>query len=275
MNEGRLNRHAKHTSITTILGVVVMLLLLSVSCGGDKKEVVAVEFDPETTYTMRTTEIVSLISDSGITRFRMTSPEWMVFEKASEPYWYFPQGHYVEQFDSLFNTEASLTADTAYYWPNKGFWKGIGNVVAENFEGDRFETDTLYWDRTNQLIYSDAFMRITTPDRILTGVGFESNQNMTDYRIFHPQGSFPINEEQNDTTSQAQPADATPQPVEMPHIQRQRPQRRQPPVDTMMPDSMQVIIEDIPEPIPEDLPEEINPIENEMDVIENEEEPGN
>lgn len=245
MVEGRSDRHTKFMGITTIFGIVVMLLLLSVSCGGDKKEIVAVAFDPENTYTMRTTDIVSLISDSGITRYRVTSAEMLVFEKAAEPYWYFPQGVYMEQFDSLFVTKASIEADTAFNWYSKKLWKLIGNVEVKNLEGDRFETDTLYWDEIAERIYSDAFMRITRADQILTGVGFESNQNMTRYRIRRPQGSLPVNEEgaASDTTTVEKAPEAAPAPIGLPPVQRERPQRRIPP-GTVPKDSVEHLTEE-------------------------------
>lgn len=243
--------------------MVVMLLLLSVSCGGDKKEVVAVAFDPENTYTMRTTEIMSLVSDSGITRYRVTSPEMLIFDKAAEPYWYFPQGVYFERFDSLFTTDVSIKADTAYNWYNKEFWKLIGNVDVRNQEGDRFETDTLYWDRKNERVYSEAFMRITRADQILTGIGFESNQNMTKYRIKRPQGSFPVQEEESaDTTTVEKTPEVAPAPIGLPPVQRERPQRRviPPPVakDSLMHAAEE---EELPVPVSEETEEETLPIE--------------
>lgn len=182
--------------------MVVMLLLFTFSCSKDNKEVVEVAFDPETTYTMKTTDVSSLISDSGITRYRMNSDLWLWYGKAAEPYWYFPEGIYVERFDTLFNVEASGRADTAYYWIKKKLWKAVGNVEVENLEGERFETELLYWDEAQGRIYSDAFMRIERVDRIITGIGFESNQSMTNYRIYHPQGTFPVNTAEPDSTQQ-------------------------------------------------------------------------
>lgn len=182
--------------------MVVMLLLLMSSCKKDKGEIVDVAFDPDNTYTMRTTDISSLISDSGITRYRLVSPELLIFDKAAEPYWYFPHGLYVEQFDTLFNTQASFKADTAYNWTNKKLWKAIGNVEVENLQGERFETDLLYWDQEKKLIYSDAYMRIEQEGSVITGIGFESNENMSEYRIYNPQGSVPVNEEKQDSTRQ-------------------------------------------------------------------------
>jgi len=76
--------------ITTIFVVVVMLLLFTASCNGDNKEVVVVAFDPETTYTLRTTDYTTQFSDSGITRYRAIAKEFLKFDKAKEPFSYFP-----------------------------------------------------------------------------------------------------------------------------------------------------------------------------------------
>ena len=179
--------------ITITSGVVVMLLLFFVSCGKEHQEVVNVTFDPEKTYTMKATDVSSLISDSGITRYRMNAKIWLVYDKAAEPHWYFPNGIYVEKFDTLFQTEASIKADTAYYYDKKGLWKLIGNVEVESLQGEHFETSQLFWDQKKEKFYSDKYISIEQADKIITGIGFESNQNMTQYKIFNSQGIFPVN----------------------------------------------------------------------------------
>ena len=75
--------------------VVVMLLSFTVSCSKETKDVVNATYDPEKSYTMKATQVNTLISDSGITRYRIEAAEWIVFGKAKEPYWYFPEGIYV------------------------------------------------------------------------------------------------------------------------------------------------------------------------------------
>ena len=172
--------------ITTIFAVVVMLLLFTASCNGDNKEVVVVAFDPETTYTLRTTDYTTQFS-------------------------YFPEGIYVEKFDTLFNIEASLKADTAYNYEKKGLWKLIGNVRVENLEGKKFETSLLFWDQKEEKVYSDKYIRIQEDDKIITGIGFESNQNMTQYKIFNSQGVFPVSESvTTDSTQNIVPVDSMP-----------------------------------------------------------------
>ncbi len=240
MTGPRFHSKTKHINITTTLWVVVMFLLLSSSCTGDKAEVVEVAFNPDNTYTMRTTDIISLISDSGMTRYRLTSPEMLVYDKAEEPYSYFPQGIYGEQFDTLFVAQATFEADTAYHWNKKQLLKAIGNVKVENLQGERFETDYLYWDQKAKRIYSDAYMRIEQKDQIITGIGFESNEDMSQYRIYHPQGSFPVNEEPKDTTQSEPVQRDTPLPVrEAPPRHPSRSRSTQRPV--IVQDTLQIV----------------------------------
>ena len=191
-----------HSGITAALGVAVMLLLLTPACGGEHKEVVEVTFDPETTYTMKTTGVISLISDSGVTRYRANAKEWLVYGKAKEPCWYFPEGIYVEKFDSLFQTEASIVADTAYYYDKQGLFRFIGQVEVKSLQGEHFETEELFWNQKEDKVYSDRFIRIEQEDKVITGVGFESNQNMTRYTIRQSRGVFPVDTAPADTTKQ-------------------------------------------------------------------------
>ena len=200
MTETRFLCKTNKYGITTTFAVVVMLLLFMASCGKENKEVVEVTFDPENTYTLRTTDVSSLISDSGITRYRMNAKEWLVFGKAKEPYSYFPQGVYVEKFDSLFNVEASVKADTAYYWDKKGLYKLIGHVSILSQEGRKLDTSILYFDQKEDQIYTDEYFELEEGDKIITGIGFKSNQNMTKYKIFNSQGTFPVSDTARDTS---------------------------------------------------------------------------
>ena len=200
MTETRFLCKTNKYGITTTFAVVVMLLLFMASCGKENKEVVEVTFDPENTYTLRTTDVSSLISDSGITRYRMNAKEWLVFGKAKEPYSYFPQGVYAEKFDSLFNVEASVKADTAYYWDKKGLYKLIGHVSILSQEGKKLDTSILYFDQKEDQIYTDEYFELEEGDKIITGIGFKSNQNMTKYKIFNSQGTFPVSDTARDTS---------------------------------------------------------------------------
>jgi len=143
---------------------------------------------------LATDSVTTLISDSGITRYRIESPEWLVYDKTDTPYQEFPRGIYLEQFDEELNVEASLKADYAHYNENKELWTLRGNVHALNFEGEQFDTQELKWDQQTHRVYSDSSIHITREKSIIEGVGFVSNEQMTKYTILHPTGVFPVKE---------------------------------------------------------------------------------
>ena len=62
-------------------------------------------------------------------------------------------------------------------------------------KGDKFNTEVLYWNEATQKVYSDKFIRIEQTDRIITGHGFDSNQQMTLYTIRNIEGIFYVDED--------------------------------------------------------------------------------
>lgn len=184
----------KNKSITIVLGTIVMLLLFS-SCIGRKKELGKAITERDSLSVMDTRGVTTLVSDSGITRYRINTEEWLVFDRKSPPYWAFEKGVYLEKFDSLFQIEASIKADTAYFYNKEELWKLMGNVEIQNLKGEHFTTSLLYWDQRKQKIYSDRFIRIEQPDRVITGGrGFESNQQMTFFTILEPGANLYVDE---------------------------------------------------------------------------------
>ena len=88
----------------------------------------------------------------------------------------------------------TFTADTATFWSQKKLWRFDRNVRMRNIAGDRFLTEQLFWDQNSRKLYSDSFIHIERSDRVIEGVGFESDENMTDYTIRHPMGIFPASD---------------------------------------------------------------------------------
>ena len=178
-----------HKNITIALAMV-MFILLSVACSGRKKIVGEAITERDSLPIMETKGVSTLISDSGTIRYRLQADDWRVCDKKKPPYWAFEEGVYLETFDTLFQMEANIKADTAYYYEKQKLWKLMGNVVIRNLKGEKFNTELLYWDQNTEKVYSDRFIRIEQPDRIITGRGFDSNQQMTKYTIHKPEGIF-------------------------------------------------------------------------------------
>lgn len=187
------------------LQIVVLLLpfvMVMVGCGSDKKEIIESFSDPKEMPTVFSKDVSTLVSDSGVTRYRAVAPEWYIYDQSSTPRWYFPKGIYLENFDENYNVSAFLEGDTAIYYKTQRLWELRGDVKMANTKDERFFTEKLYWSQDAQKIYSDTLIHIERGDRIIEGVGFESNQNMTAYKILKTTGIFPVEDmRRKDTTS--------------------------------------------------------------------------
>ena len=151
-----------------------------------------------------TDSVSTLIPDSGITRYRIEAPHWLIYDKTDPPYQEFPNGIYLEQFDLDLSVQASLKADYAYYDEREQRWTLRGNVHALNRKGEQFDTPELKWDQSTHRVYSDTSIHIKREKSIIEGVGFESNEEMSKYTILHPTGVFPIDEEEKSQESKVE-----------------------------------------------------------------------
>ncbi len=198
-------------TVTRSIGLLFLITLWMVACtstspkneehqGDGVEEVEEEEVDVRS---MLTRDVSTLISDSGVTQYRITTPQWEIFDNSKTPRWYFPEGLHVEKFDSLYATDASIMADTGYFYTNKKLWRLVDDVRIVNQVGDKFNTDELFWDQREKKIYSDKFIHIEREETIIEGYGFESNEEMTKYTIRTPSGIFPIKDaaRQSDSTS--------------------------------------------------------------------------
>lgn len=184
-------------NIKRIMFVVLLVSLYSVIAGCKRREArltSAAVTDRKSIPVLHATDVNTLVSDSGIVRYRIVSQTWQVYDKADTPYWEFPDGIYLERFDANLEPDATVEADYAFYNEPAQRWLLRGNVKALNTAGETFETPLLFWDQKSELVYSDSSIVITREKSIIQGVGFRSNQTMTKYTILCPTGVFPIEE---------------------------------------------------------------------------------
>lgn len=192
-------------NITAAFLATVMFVLFP-SCSGSNKNLADAISENDTLPSMTSIGVTTLVSDSGITRYKIVTEEWLIFDKKNPPYWAFEKGVYLEKFDTLFHIDASIKADTAYYYEKKKLWELKGNVQILSQRGDKFETQQLFWDEKKEKVYSDKFIRIEQEDKSITGYGFESNQELTEYEIKNTTGMFTI--EDKAVVASSQPTDS-------------------------------------------------------------------
>ena len=206
----------KKSIVTIIFGVVTVLLFSA--CGGSKQEQIAAVDDRKDIPSLDATTVSTVVSDSGITRYRMSAEKWLVYDKAEEPYWDFPEGILLENFNTELAVDASVVSDYAIFYEKKQIWELKGNVNAMNLEGEHFETEHLFWNQKTERIYSDSLITITRASSVIVGVGFDSNQSLTKYEIKNPHGVFPL-KDSNDSTVATEPIEVD----ETPHTELTEP----------------------------------------------------
>jgi LPS export ABC transporter protein LptC len=195
--------YLKTLNITAAFLAAVMFVLFPACSGKDKKLAEAIA-ENDTLPSMKSLGVTTLISDSGITRYKIVAEEWLIHDKKNPPYWAFEKGVYLEKFDTLFRVDASIKADTAYYHEKKKLWELRGHVQILSQRGDRFQTDLLFWDEKKEKVYSDKFIQIEQEDKVIKGYGFESNQDLSEYEIKNTTAIFTIEDIAPTVTTQPQ-----------------------------------------------------------------------
>ncbi len=180
------------------LCIVFLVLAVYVGCSHSKPITDGRIDDRQKTPSLTALDISTVISDSGITRYRITTPEMLIFDRDERSNWSFPKGLHFERFDETYKVNAQIDCRWAIYYDKERLWILKDSVRCTNIEGEKFETDLLNWDEQNQRIYSDAPITITKATMIIYGTGFESNQMMTKYRINKVTGVLPVDSDKEE-----------------------------------------------------------------------------
>lgn len=195
MPEVKITEMKYKYKITTAIIAVVVLLLNVMSCS-EKQETgkIAAIKDRSKLPRLHVTDVTTVISDSGVTRYRISAPQWDVYDKAAQPYWEFPAGIHFERFDENLKVDANIHSKYARFNEYEKLWELKGHVRMTNVKGELFETEHLFWNQGMERIYSDTIVKITQASHIIYAVGFESNQQMTKYLFKSTKGIFPVEE---------------------------------------------------------------------------------
>ncbi len=125
-------------------------------------------------------------SDSGTTRGILKAGRLWVFNNQNKTY--LGDSVRVDFYDSLGRHTSYVTSDSGIVNNANNNLEAIGNVFAHSDSGTSLWTQKLFWNNSTQKITSDAFVRIRSPRENIQGTGFESNRDLSDYRIFNVSG---------------------------------------------------------------------------------------
>lgn len=181
----------------------MMLFLAMLSCNGETELTAEAVNDSDSLPQMHARGINTLISDSGVMRYRLVAEEWDIFGRPNEPAtWKFLKGLLMERFDENFHVDLYVQADTAYLHRQRT-WELRGHVVVRNTKNDVFLTQELFWDLTDHEMWNHQYMHIITPERELEGTEFRSNEQMTKYSVSNSAGSFPVSDTEDEPQAES------------------------------------------------------------------------
>lgn len=132
-------------------------------------------------------------SDSGVVRFFLKTPEMKKFEQDETSFVEFPQGLLLIKYNEKKEVISTISARYAKQFVKEHRWEVKNDVVATNNLGDTLKTEHLIWDEQSGKIYNNEFVKVIRPDQIITGIGFEADQNLTNWRIRNPKGPLYVN----------------------------------------------------------------------------------
>ena len=169
---------------------ILIFHLFLTSCA-EAQEHTAAAVNPQDSASMMTSYGVNtLISDSGVIKYRIVTERWDVNTVRQPSRWEFMKGIFFEQFDEQFHVEAYIQADTAWYFDKERLWKLRGRVYIRNIKGLVYTSEELYWDGMKHEFYSNVFSRVVTPERTMEGTYFRSDEKMEHYLVSNSVGSF-------------------------------------------------------------------------------------
>ena len=204
----------------------VFQLSLFIACSEAQEHIAPPVYDRDSASMMTTYGVNTLISDSGVIKYRIVTERWDVNMVKNPSRWSFEKGVFFEQFDERFHVEAYIQADTAWYFDQQKLWHLRGRVRIRNINGLLYESEELFWDGNRHEFYSNVFSKVTTPERYMEGTYFLSDEHMSHYTVSNSKGSFEREDmtgEKNEEEETKSPNDTIQQPEYLrPQAQKHR-----------------------------------------------------
>lgn len=181
------------------------LVLLAAACDEQVEHTAPAIHDRDSASVMTSWGVNTLISDSGVIKYRIVTERWEVNQVRKPTRWTFDKGLFLTQFDEKFHVGAYIQCDTAYYFDQLHLWELRSRVRILTKDGLRFRSEELFWDEMRHELYSNTYSTLITPERTLQGSYFRSDEKMTRYYVSNSKGSFT----RGDLDGSSSPAPAT------------------------------------------------------------------
>ena len=171
------------------IGLVLLTVSYAmVSCSEEREHTAPAIHDRDSVPVMTTYGVNTLISDSGVIKYRIVTERWEINENRRPSRWTFNKGILLTQFDLKKHVVGYIQCDSAVYFDKDRRWELRGRVRILTAQGLTFYSNELYWDERNHEMWSYTYSHLKTPDKELQGNWFHSDEQMTNYEIRQTKG---------------------------------------------------------------------------------------
>ncbi len=167
--------------------------MLFVSCSNDNEQIKKVA-QSEQVPLLSGENIYLTQSEYGNIILRVFTKELLQYANGEKNYTEFPQGMRAVHFNNYPDTVSFLQADYAINYADSEKWEAKGNVIARNVKNEQLNTEYLVWDQKKKMIYSNTRVQVTTPNDIIYGEGFESDEQFENWTVKKVTGVFTFEE---------------------------------------------------------------------------------
>lgn len=170
--------------------VLVLLVLMTAACENDIEKVKLLT-SQAVLPVESATGVEIIYSDSARLKAKIMAPELNRFSGTNN-YIELPKGVKLEFYDQQMHITSTMTADHAIRKEREMIVEARRNVVVVNEKNEKLNTEHLVWNERTKKIYSEEFVKITTPDEIIYGNGFEADQDFSRYKIKNIKGTITV-----------------------------------------------------------------------------------
>ena len=159
---------------------IICLIAMFFSCTNSKKEVR--DFLADKNLPVGSAKnIYHVHKDSGRITSKTKAPVFYDFSNRKEhPYNEFPKGIKIITINKQGTDSTTISGNYALTYNKTKVSEIRGNVVITNHtKQTKLETNQLFWDQQEHYFFTEDGFRFTTPESVINGFGFESNEDLT------------------------------------------------------------------------------------------------
>ncbi len=175
-----------------MMATAIAVAFVLYSCNGKLGKTEDVDLENTPVQTVDDMYIVQ--TENGGLQSRVEANRMERYNRDDYSYDLFPDGIAVYAYtdEGLLETEiTALEARHLEYEDGKEIWEAYGNVIIKNLINQEvMRTDTIYWNRKDELIYTDCFVQLESPKGFMQGFGMESDQRARHSIIRRPFDSY-------------------------------------------------------------------------------------